>query len=70
MPKNGDEVKCHGCGTTLTYIEQFKGLPCNTYCCGLCCPYAKISPCPRDKLVNPNGKGGILGALLAHQTLK
>lgn len=63
--KDGDKVKCLGCGTELTYVKRFEGLPCNKYCCGKCCPYAKVSPCPKEKR-----EGGITEALLQLQTGK
>lgn len=43
------EIYCKGCGCKLTYVAKFEGLPCNTYCCGKCCPWAKESPCPKEK---------------------
>jgi len=48
--KDGDKVKCLGCGCEITYISRYDSLPCNQYCCGKCCPYAKQSPCPKEKL--------------------
>lgn len=52
-----NQIKCVGCGTELTYIRRFNDLPCNTYCCG-CCPYSKVSPCPKEKK-----EGGVVEAL-------
>ncbi len=42
-------ITCCGCGVTLTYMKKYEGLPCNSYCCGKCCPHKNESPCPKER---------------------
>ena len=41
------ETRCKNCGKPIIYQEA-DGCP-NAFCCSPCCPYATISPCPREK---------------------
>lgn len=41
------EVRCKNCGRPVFYHPD-DGCP-DAYCCSPCCPYATISPCPREE---------------------
>ncbi|AGK61474.1 hypothetical protein Asulf_01491 [Archaeoglobus sulfaticallidus PM70-1] len=41
------EVRCKNCGRPV-YYHPDDGCP-GPFCCSPCCPYATISPCPREQ---------------------
>ncbi len=43
------EVRCKNCGRPVFYSDG-DGCP-DAYCCSPCCPYATISPCPREQMM-------------------
>lgn len=48
-PLREGEVRCENCGRPVLYHEG-DGCP-GPYCCSPCCPYATISPCPRERKI-------------------
>jgi len=46
-PLKEGEVRCKNCGRPVVYQEG-DGCP-DAFCCSPCCPYATISPCPREQ---------------------
>jgi hypothetical protein len=59
---NENNVMCKsGCGTLVTHVLEYEGLPCNLYHCS-CCPVKNESPCPKEKKF-----GGVLENLAKAQ---
>jgi hypothetical protein len=57
------EIRCKGCGMPIADLKATPGWDerfaeeCTRFCCA-CCPYAKISPCPKE-----DRSGSIVDAL-------
>ena len=48
MENKEPERACPACGTPITFVPAFEGLPCNGTCCG-CCEWRHVrEPCPKE----------------------